>query len=105
MLFWQLTYMTSVYLVSFFVADRQARISRGELYVYILAMNSPWILCPLLGLYVSVRLILTATTAFWVIEDGFSGMSVSGGFYRVNKAGCPQVGTGPCACPRPLRLS
>lgn len=58
MLFWQLTYMTSVYLVSFFVADRQARISRGELYIYILAMNSPWVLCPLLGLYVSVRLIL-----------------------------------------------
>lgn len=58
MLFWQLTYMTSVYLVSFFVADRQARISRGELYTYILAMNAPWILCPLLGLYVSVRLIL-----------------------------------------------
>ena len=58
MLFWQLTYMTSVYLVSFFVADRQARISRGEMYIYILAMNSPWILCPLLGLYVSVRLIL-----------------------------------------------
>ena len=58
MLFWQLTYMTSVYLVSFFVADRQARISRGELYIYILAMNSPWIICPLLGLYVSVRLIL-----------------------------------------------
>ncbi len=58
MLFWQLTYMTSVYLVSFFVANRQARISRGELYTYILAMNAPWILCPLLGLYVSVRLIL-----------------------------------------------
>ena len=58
MLFWQLTYMTSVYLVSFFVANRQTRISRGELHIYILAMNSPWILCPLLGLYVSVRLIL-----------------------------------------------
>lgn len=58
MLFWQLTYMTSVYLVSFFVANRQARISRGDLYIYILAMNAPWILCPLLGLYVSVRLIL-----------------------------------------------
>ena len=58
MLFWQLTYMTSVYLVSFFVADRQARISLGELFTYILAMNAPWILCPLLGLYVSVRLIL-----------------------------------------------
>ena len=58
MLFWQLTYMTSVYLVSFFVANRQTRISRGELYIYILTMNSPWVLCPLLGLYVSVRLIL-----------------------------------------------
>ena len=57
MLFWQLTYATSAYLVSFFVADRHARIGRRELYVYIYAMNSPWVLCALLGLYVSIRLI------------------------------------------------
>lgn len=58
MLFWQWTYVTSVYLVSFFVAGRQHRITRGEMYTYIGAMNAPWVLCPLLGLYVSVRLIL-----------------------------------------------
>ena len=58
MLFWQWTYATSSYLVSFFVANRQRHITRGEMYTYILAMNSPWVLCGLLGLYVSVRLVL-----------------------------------------------
>ncbi len=58
MLFWQWTYMTSVYLVSFFVARRHVHITRGEMYGYILAMNAPWVLCGALGLYVSVRLIL-----------------------------------------------
>ena len=57
MLFWQLTYMTSVYIVSFFVAKRHTLISRRELYFYICAFNSPWVLCSLLGLYVSIRLI------------------------------------------------
>ena len=57
MLFWQLIYMTSVYWVSFFVADRQSRISRREKYFYIYGMNCPWVLCALLGLYVSIRLI------------------------------------------------
>ena len=58
MLFWQWIYVTSVYLVSFFVAKRHTHITRGEMYGYILAMNSPWVLCAALGLYVSVRLIL-----------------------------------------------
>ncbi|MXZ72322.1 MAG: hypothetical protein F4Z04_12590 [Acidobacteria bacterium] len=58
MLFWQWTYATSVYLVSFFVARRHIHLARGEVYGYILAMNSPWVLCALVGLYVSVRLIL-----------------------------------------------
>lgn len=58
MLFWQLTYMTSVYFVSFFVAKRHTRISPRELYIYIFAFNSPWVLCALLGLYVSIRLIV-----------------------------------------------
>ena len=57
MLFWQLTYMTSVYWVSFFVAQRQARISRREKYTLIYALNCPWVLFALLGLYVSIRLI------------------------------------------------
>ncbi len=58
MVFWQWTYVTSVYLVSFFVVKRHVHITRGEMYGYILAMNSPWVLFALLGLYVSVRLIL-----------------------------------------------
>lgn len=57
-MFWQWTYMTSVYWISFFVANRQAEISRRELYLYVLGTNSPWVLCPLLGLFVSIRLIL-----------------------------------------------
>ena len=58
MLSWQWTYVTSVYWVSFFVAGRHRRIGRADLYGYIGAMNAPWVLFPLLGLYVSVRLIL-----------------------------------------------
>ena len=58
MLFWQWTYVTSVYWISFFVANRQTRIGRREVYTYICAINSPWVLCALLGLYVSVRLIV-----------------------------------------------
>ena len=58
MLFWQLAYNTSVYWVSFFVAGRHARIDRRERCVYIYAMNCPWVLFALLGLYVSIRLIV-----------------------------------------------
>ena len=58
MLFWQWAYVTSLYWVSFFVAKRQALISRGEIYIFILAINSFWVLCALLGLYVSIRLLL-----------------------------------------------
>ena len=58
MMFWQLTYATSVYLVSFFVAGRQRRIGKRDLYIYIWALNCPWVLFPLLGLYVSIRLIV-----------------------------------------------
>lgn len=58
MLFWQLVYMTSVYWVSFFAANRHTRISRREKYIYIYAMSCPWLLCALLGLYVSIRLIV-----------------------------------------------
>ena len=58
MLFWQWIYVTSVYCVSFFMAKRQARISPRELYTCVLAVNSVWVLCPLLGLYVAIRLIV-----------------------------------------------
>ena len=58
MLFWQWTYVSSLYWVSFFVGGRQALITRRELFVYIGAPNAFWVLCPAFGLYVSVRLIL-----------------------------------------------
>lgn len=58
MVFWQWTYATSVYVFSFFVARRHRGLTRRELSIYIGALNSPWVLCGLLGLYVSVRLIL-----------------------------------------------
>ncbi|MXZ60178.1 MAG: hypothetical protein F4228_07375 [Acidobacteria bacterium] len=56
-LFWQVMYGASVYLVSFFVAGRHAGISRRELYTWIVAPNSPWMAGGLLGVYVSIRLI------------------------------------------------
>ena len=58
MFFWQWTYATSIYLVSFFIAKRHRDISRGDLYGMILSFNAPWIVVPLLGLYVSVRLVV-----------------------------------------------
>ena len=58
MLFWQWTYVTSVYWMSFFLAGRHCRLTRGETLAWIVAMNAPWVLCPLLGLAVSVRLVL-----------------------------------------------
>jgi hypothetical protein len=58
MVFWQWVYVTSLYGVSFFVAGRQSRISRLEIFVFIIGINSYWVLCALLGLYVSIRLII-----------------------------------------------
>ena len=58
MLFWQLVHGTSVYWISFFMAERHARIKRRDLYTYVFALNSAWVLFPLLGIYVSIRLIV-----------------------------------------------
>lgn len=58
MLFWQWLYVTSVYIVSFYVAQRQKLISRAETYIYVWGLNSFWILCSLLGLFVSIRLVI-----------------------------------------------
>ena len=55
---WQWTYATSVYWVSFFLAGRQRLITRTELFAYVGALNAPWVLFGLLGMYVSARLIL-----------------------------------------------
>lgn len=58
MLCWQWTYVTSVYLISFFVAERHHKISKRDLCIYVLGTNAPWLMCPLLGLFVSIRLIV-----------------------------------------------
>ena len=58
MVFWQWIYATSLYCVSFFVAKRHTRISRLETFIFVIVINSFWVLCALLGLYVSVRLIM-----------------------------------------------
>lgn len=58
MLFWQWVYATSVYLASFFVAGRHKLIRRADVAIYIWGFNSGWVVCGLLGLYVSIRLIV-----------------------------------------------
>ena len=62
-LFWQWFYVSSLYLVAFFVAKRHRKISNSELWIYVIGPNSIWVLLPLLGLYVAVRLILDGNYA------------------------------------------
>ncbi len=71
MMFWQLTYATSVYWVSFFGAKRQARISRRDTYVYIWALNCPWVPFALPGSTSPFARSWTAITASRVIDRGF----------------------------------
>ena len=58
MLFWQWVYASSLYVVSFFVGQKQTRITTREFWIYIFNPNAIWVLFPMLGLYVSIRLIL-----------------------------------------------
>ncbi len=58
MLFWQWVYGSTLYVVSFLVGQKQTRITTREFYTYIFSLNAIWVLIPMLGLYVSVRLIL-----------------------------------------------
>ena len=57
-LFWQWAYASSLYVVSFLVGQKHGRITTREFYIYIFGLNAVWVLMPVLGLYVSVRLIL-----------------------------------------------
>ena len=57
-LFWQWFYVSSLYVVAFFVAGRQRKISSAEVWIYVIGPSSVWVLFPVLGLYVAVRLIL-----------------------------------------------
>ena len=63
MLFWQWVYASSLYLVSFFVAGRQTELTRVQLFASLLLPNAFWVLVPMLGLYLSVRLILDGNYA------------------------------------------
>ena len=58
LLFWQWIYVTSVYITSFFITGRHRLIDRKEILIYIWVPNLFWILLPIYGFYVSVRLIL-----------------------------------------------
>ena len=58
MLFWQWVYASSLYLVSFFVGRKQTGVTRQQFWIYIFNPNAIWVLFPMLGLYLSVRLIL-----------------------------------------------
>lgn len=55
---WQWIYATSAYLMSFFIAKRHRDLSKGELAGMILGFNAPWIVCPLVGLYAAIRLVV-----------------------------------------------
>ncbi len=58
MLYWQWAYSTSLYLVSFFVGQKWSRITPSQFYIYIMGPNAVWVLIPIVGMYVSIRLIL-----------------------------------------------
>ena len=57
-LFWQWTYVTSVYWISYYVAGKHNQVSKSDLYAYLWGTNGPWVLFALLGLYVSIRLVI-----------------------------------------------
>lgn len=55
---WQWISATSAYLMSYFIAKRHRELSRAELVGMIWGFNAPWIVFPLVGLYVSIRLVV-----------------------------------------------
>ncbi len=58
MLFWQWVYASSLYVVSFFVGRKWKLIAARDFYIYVLGPNAVWVLIPIVGIYVSIRLIL-----------------------------------------------
>lgn len=61
LLFWQWIYTTSLYLVTFYTAGRHLKITGRETLLFVWMPNLVWILFPLFGFYVSVRLILNGS--------------------------------------------
>ena len=62
-LFWQWVYVSSLYAVSFWMAERHEAMPRTTRWLYVWGPNAAWIVVPLLGLFVSTRLILDGTYA------------------------------------------
>ena len=62
-LFWQWVYVSSLYVVAFFVAERQREVSSAEVWIYVIGPTSVWVLLPAFGLYVAARLILDGNYA------------------------------------------
>lgn len=58
LLFWQWIYVTSVYIMSFFMVGRHRLIDRKETLIYVWGPNLFWIVLPIFGIYVSIRLVL-----------------------------------------------
>ena len=60
-LFWQWVYVSSLYAVSVWVAGSHEPLPRATRWLYVWGPNAVWIVVPLLGLFVSARLILDGT--------------------------------------------
>ena len=58
MLFWQWVYASSLYVVSFFVGQKRPLLTARDFTIYLLGPNAVWILIPIVGVYISIRLIL-----------------------------------------------
>ena len=57
-LFHQWIFGTIMYSASFYVGEHYKSVSASDAFLFIWVINGSWILCALLGLYVSIRLIL-----------------------------------------------
>lgn len=62
-LFWQWVYVSSLYAVSVWISKEYEALPRAVRWLYVWGPNSVWIIVPLLGLFVSVRLILDGSYA------------------------------------------
>lgn len=62
-LFWQWVYVSSLYAVSVWISKEHEALPGTVRWLYVWGPNSIWIIVPLLGLFVSVRLILDGSYA------------------------------------------
>ena len=65
--FYQVTYGTFLYWVSFLVNKRHKLISFKENMIYIVGTNVPWVIFGLIGIYASIRLVLDNNYSVFVL--------------------------------------